>query len=245
MEGLEDFFVKPVEGHPDLFAFRHDFALEGKSADAATVTEQENGDLIIEGWAASFEGLDRQQENFVEGAFQRGIKSFLSGQSALCFHHKQDHGIGTVLGLDEVEGKGLWMKARVDFQPESSPLRYIYNAVKKGSYKGLSVGGFFKRALVGGRRMIADIDFTEISVTPVAMHPKTQFAVVAGKALTDDLTVPDGVGKPDVPEDEIRQEDFERLQWALQEIGSVIARLENRKKDEPTIDVVVGGDLAL
>jgi HK97 family phage prohead protease len=243
MDGFEDFFVKPVDGHADMFAFRHDFTIEGKSADQPTVTEQENGDLIIEGWAASFDGLDRQGENFVDGAFQRGIKAFLDGQAALCFHHKQDHGIGTVLDLNEVEGKGLWMKARVDFQPESSPLRYIYNAVKKGSYKGLSVGGFFKRALVGGRRMIADMDFTEISVTPVAMHPKTQFAVVAGKALSNDLKVPDNVSV-DVGKDEIRASDFERIQWALQEIDGVLKALENRNKKDDTPVVVVGGDLA-
>jgi HK97 family phage prohead protease len=232
MDGFEDFFVKPVDGHPDLFAFRHDFMVEGKALDGQaqpTVTVEENGDLIIEGWAASFDGLDRQGENFVDGAFQRGIKAFLDGQSALCFHHDQKAGIGTVLGLNEVPGEGLWMKARVDFQPENSPLRYIYNAVKKGSYKGLSVGGFFKRALVGGRRMIADMDFTEISVTPVAMHPRTKFAVVAGKALTADLTIPDGVGSVDVPEDEIRDEDFERLQWSLNELASVLARINQRE----------------
>jgi HK97 family phage prohead protease len=190
MDELLDFFVKPVEGHPDVLAFRHDFVLEGKALEdggtAPTVVEEENGDLIIEGWAASFEGLDRQGENFVPGAFQRGIKAFLDGQSALCFHHQNDKGIGSVLDLQE-KPEGLWMKARVDYQPESSPLRYIYNAVKKGSYKGLSVGGFFKRAIVKGRRMIADMDFTEISVTPVAMHRKTKFAVVAGKALTDGI----------------------------------------------------------
>jgi HK97 family phage prohead protease len=234
MDDLLDFLIKPVDGHPDVFAFRHDFILEGKALEdggtAPTVIEEENGDLIIEGWAASFEGLDRQGENFVPGAFQRGIKAFLEGQSALCFHHKNDMGIGSVLDLQE-KPEGLWMKARVDFQPEQSPLRHIYNAVKKGSYKGLSVGGFFKRAMVKGRKMIADMDFTEISVTPVAMHPKTKFAVVAGKALADDLTIPDGVEEPKLPEGEIRQEDFERLQWALAEIGNVIARLEKRKQD--------------
>jgi HK97 family phage prohead protease len=231
MDELLDFLVKPVEGHPDVLAFRHDFVLEGKALEdgtpAPTVTEDENGDLIIEGWAASFEGLDRQGENFVPGAFQRGIKAFLEGQSALCFHHQNDKGIGSVLSLDEKD-EGLWMKARVDFQPESSPLRYIYNAVKKGSYKGLSIGGFFKRAMVKGKRMIADMDFTEISVTPVAVHPNTKFAVVAGKALASDLEIPEGVTKPEVPEDEIRDEDFFRLQEALNLLGEVISRIDKR-----------------
>lgn len=214
--------VQPVEGAPDVFAFVHDFVLEGKALEdgstAPTVIEEENGDLIIEGWAASFEGLDRQGENFVSGAFQRGIKSFLEGQSALCFHHQNDKGIGSVLDLQE-KPEGLWMKARVDFQPESSPLRYIYNAVKKGSYKGLSVGGFFKRALVKGRQMIADMDFTEISVTPVAVHPKTKFAVVAGKALGSDQ---EPVETPTVP-------DTAELKTRLTELGEALDRLQNRK----------------
>jgi HK97 family phage prohead protease len=233
MDEFADFFVKPVEGKDDLFAFRHDFILSGKALDGEpqpTVTEQENGDLIIEGWAASFEGLDREGENFVPGAFQRGIKAFLEGQSALCFHHKNEQGIGTVLDLQE-KPNGLWMKARVDHQPESSPLRYIYNAVKKGSYKGLSVGGFFKRALVGGRKMIADIDFTEISVTPVAVHPKTKFAVVAGKALADDIKVPESVGGVALPDGEIREEDFNRLQEAVNTIGYVLDALEKRREE--------------
>jgi HK97 family phage prohead protease len=184
-----DMFLKPVKGHEDLFAFNYGFTVEGKSLEDTVVTETEEGDLLIEGWAADFTGMDREGENFAPGAFQRGIKSFLDGQAALCFHHQADKGIGTVLDLKE-EGKGLYMKARVDHQPESSPLRYIYNAVKKGSYKGLSVGGFFKRAM--GK--IADVDFTEISVTPVAVHPGTSFAVVAGKALETDVsetTVPE------------------------------------------------------
>jgi len=239
MEGFEEFFVKQVEDKPDYFAFRTDFVLEGKALDdgsvAPVVTEEENGDLIIEGLAASFEGLDRQGENFVPGAFQRGIKSFLGGQAALCFHHQYDKGLGSVLEMNEIP-EGLWMKARVDYQPEQSPLRHIYNAIKKGSYKGLSVGGFFKRGMVAGKRMIADMDFTEVSVTPVAVHPKTKFAVVAGKALASDLSIPDGVESPALPEGEIRAEDFERLQWSLNEIAAVLDRLEKRSSE--TTEVV-------
>ena len=237
MEGLEDFFIQPVADKPDLIAFRYDFLLEGKALDdggkAPTVTEEENGDLIIEGWAASFDGLDREGENFIPQAFQRGVKAFLEGQSALCFHHKHDKGIGTVLDM-QLKPEGLWTRARVDYQPESSPLRYIYNAVKKGSYKGLSLGGFFKRALVNGKRMIADADFTELSITPVAVHPKTKFAVVAGKALSSDLTAPDGVTLPESLEEDIRDEDFMRLQMALNELGDVLARVGKRESDTDT-----------
>jgi len=178
-----DLFVKPVDGHDDLVAFQYGFALEGKAAGDTFVTELDDGDLLIEGWAADFTGDDREGENFTDGAFTRGIKSFLTGQASLCFHHQNDKGIGRVLDLKEVEGKGLYMKARVDKQEPTSPLYYIYNAIKKGTYRGLSVGGFFKRKYVEGKRRIADMDFTEISVTPVPVHPGTGFSVVAGKAL--------------------------------------------------------------
>jgi phage head maturation protease len=224
MEGFEDFFIKPVEGHPDLFAFRHDFMLEGKALEdgskAPTVTEQENGDLIIEGWAASFEGLDREGENFTP-TIERGVKAFLEGQSALCVHHQADKGIGTVLNLD-IKPEGLWTRARVDFQPESSPLRYIYNAVKKGSYKGLSLGGFFKRALVKGRRMIVDADFTELSITPVAVHPKTRFAVVAGKALTSDIV--------EMDEPELSAEEIEKFAQALNKYQATLEQFTTQDK---------------
>lgn len=231
-------FVRPIDGKDDTFVFQYDFALDGKAlpdSPAQVVTELDNGDLIIEGYAAVFDGLDRQNENFMDGSFQRGIKSFLSQQASLNFHHKHDHGIGSVLDLREEEGKGLKMKARVDFQPESSPLRYIYNGIKKGTYKGLSVGGFFKRKLTEGGWRIADVDFTEISVTPVPVHPGTSFAVVAGKAL-EDLTLPK---KPKVDGD-IRAEDEGAILELVSMLDNIFTRIAERgkPKKQPTSGAV-------
>lgn len=195
MELPADLFVNPVKGDEDLFAFRFDFVPEGKAVEGgndSVVTEDENGDLIIEGYAAVFDGLDRQNENFAEGAFQQGIKSFLSGQSSLCFHHKHDKLLGRVLELEEEEGKGLRMKARVDGAIRNHPeLGTYYEQIKNGSLNALSVGGFFKRALTAAGRKIIGMDFTEISVTPVPVHPGTNFAVVAGKALDSGITEPE------------------------------------------------------
>lgn len=222
-----EYAIKPVEGHDDLFAFGFDFTLEGKALDdgstAQTVTEDSNGDLIIEGYAAVFDGLDRQGENFVEGAFERGIKAFLGNQAALCYQHKRDTVLGKVLDLREEKGKGLWMRARVDKQEPTSPWYHIYSGIKKGSINGLSVGGFFRRALVGGRRMIADMDFTEISTTGVPMHPGTNFAVVAGKALMSDVQVPDAPAL----EGEVREEDVRTINFLIDELNMTFDRIIN------------------
>lgn len=186
-----DMYVKSVPGDDDLVQFSYNFTLDGKALDdgafAPTVTEADNGDLIIAGYAAVWDGDDREGENFAPGAFQRGIKAFMKAQASLCFHHKHDHVLGKVLELEE-EGKGLRMKARVDGAIKNHPvLGTYYEQIKSGTLNGLSVGGFFKRAMIEGKRRIAGVDFTEISVTGVPTHTGPSFSVIAGKALTQSV----------------------------------------------------------
>lgn len=180
METPAEFFIKEVPGHEDLVAFQYDFTF-GEKALSDSITEQDNGDLIIEGYAAVFDGLDREGETFVPGAFERGCKAFVDNQAALCFHHKKDQVLGKVLELKET-AKGLWMKARVDGAIRNHPtLGTIYQQIKSGTLNGLSVGGFFGR--LGNR--IADVDMTEISITGVPIHTGPKFSVIGQKALMD------------------------------------------------------------
>lgn len=216
-------FLRPVPEHDDLFAF----TIGGKALTDESVTVAENGDLIIEGYAAVWEGEDREGENFVPGAFERASKAFLEAGGPLCFHHKRDHVLGQVTDLGE-DDKGLKMRARVDGAIQKHPvLGTLYEQVKKGTLKGLSVGGFFKRAMIEGKRRIADMDFTEISITGVPIHTGPSFAVVAGKALVDDLTA-EHVTIPDFPEDEIREDDFMWAQDALNSLDRIFSKLEKR-----------------
>ena len=219
-----DLFVKPVDGDADIHAFRYGFELDGKSLSDAIVQETEDGDLIIEGYAASFSGIDRHGENFSEGAFQEGIRSFLSGSASLCYHHRHGSVLGKVLDLQEEEGKGLKMTARVDGAVKNDPtLGTIYSQIKRGSISGLSVGGFFKRAMTPAGPRIVDVDFTEVSVTPVPVHPGTSFAVVAGKAL-EDLKI------PDVPaiDGDIREEDLFQIGYLVDDLTRVFDRISKR-----------------
>jgi HK97 family phage prohead protease len=220
-----DLLVSPVKGHDDLIQFQLDFTLAGKALEdgtaGQTLTVEDNGDLIIEGMAAVWEGDDRQGENFAPGAFQRGIKGFLEGQSALCYHHKHDKLLGKVLALEETD-EGLKMRARVDGAIKDDPsLKTIYAQIKSGSLNALSCGGFFKRAMVAGKQKITDMDFTEISVTPVPVHSRTSFGVIAGKALE---SAADPVDAPDVLSEEVPDDLIQRLTAVFAKFDSLGAK---------------------
>lgn len=173
---------------PDRIQFQHDFALSGKS-----LSTTENNDLIIEGWAASFAGIDRQNENFAPGAFARGVKAFLEGPATLAYHHDTKMVLGRVLDMKEIEGKGLWVKARVDGAIASHPvLGTIYSQIKNETLRSLSLGGFFRRAMTPNGPRIVHVDATELSITGVpALAVGTQFSVVGQKALESTYVEPD------------------------------------------------------
>lgn len=84
-----------------------------------------------------------------------------SNNSPLAWHHKPDVILGKVIKLEEHSGKGLWMEAVMTKQPESSPYYWIFEGVRRGVLRGLSVGGFFARE--GAKIVRAAL--TEISVT--------------------------------------------------------------------------------
>lgn len=131
--------------------------VEGK----ASVIELQSGDLLLRGIAANYE-YDLEDEAFAPGAFKAAISQFLgSGNSPLCFHHKADVVLGKVTKLEERPGVGLWMEAVLTKQPESSPHYWIYEGVKRGILRGLSVSGRFVRE---GNRIVRST-LAEISIT--------------------------------------------------------------------------------
>lgn len=224
----------------DRVPFAYDFVPEAKAvADAPQplVTVQDNGDLIVEGYAAVWEGEDREGENFAPGAFDRGIKAFLGGQASWCFHHKHDKLIGRFLEL-EPDGKGLRFKARASHKLAAHPeMGLIYQQIKDGDLRGMSVGGFFKRGIVDGKRRIVDCDITEISSTPVPVHPGTSLNVIGGKAL-EDLKVP----RPPKVEGDIRSDDVAQINFLVAELDRIFTRLKKRgdgPQKTPAGDVVL------
>lgn len=238
-----DPIVKPVAGHEDMREFVADV---GFVRDTKALSDDEyakyadkltDGDLLIAGWGANFE-MDREGESFMEGAFDRGLKNFLDGEATLAFHHKHDQVLGRVLDAERIEGKGVRIVARVDSQNEASPLRHIYEQVKKGSLNALSCGGFFKRKLTDEGWRISDVDLTEWSVTGVPVGKGCNFAVVAGKALVAEVVKSDKVtlDLPN-PADEIREEDLMWINDAIASLNRTLDRISCRRADNSTTAV--------
>lgn len=166
----------------ELSAVPFTFDLELKAAEGNVVEVLEDGDLLIEGWGATLD-VDREDEAFTDNAFTKGLKAFLSGSAPLCWHHKYDQVIGRVVEGEIVPGKGVWIKAIVDRQPETSPLYHAYQAIKRGRANGFSCGGVFKRIATAAGPRINHVDLLEWSATATPVGSTALFSVVAGKAL--------------------------------------------------------------
>jgi HK97 family phage prohead protease len=159
--------------------FTFDFAL-----DSNAVVELEGKSLRIEGYAAGF-NRDRENEAFERGVFDKGLEKYFQRNPILCYHHHTDQALGVVEEA-KLDGKGLFVKARLDDPEPGTPLADVYNKVKSGTIKGFSVGGIFKRKMTPHGPRIHSADVAEISVTPVPMEPGSLFAL-AGKAFGNDL----------------------------------------------------------
>lgn len=156
------------------------FITEGKALEAQ---ELQSGDLELSGYAVVWAGLDASGENFLRGALGKAIPGFLSGPASLAYHHQTGTVLGKVLSLEE-DDYGVKLRARVDRQEPGSPLLHLFTAVKRGTLKGLSLGGYFSRGGRGMGKMISDVlRISEVSITGVPQHPLTAAQAVEVKAM--------------------------------------------------------------
>ena len=180
-----------------------DFRLDTKA-----VIREEDGDLFIEGFASDFDE-DRDGEAFEPGAFDAGVKTFLEQNPVLLYHHDFGKALGQVETLEKRPG-GLWMRARID-KPAGGWASDVYEKIRKGTIRGLSVGGKFYRRMTEKGPRIFNVDLIEVSVTPTPANPRTLFAV-AGKSFA---------GQPDP----IAEADLKRISDALDRVDATFDRL--------------------
>lgn len=188
--------------------FQADSYLDAKSQ----ITEADDGTLTIEGMASNW-GVDDQDELFEPGAFKAGIEEFLTTNPVLLYHHDGGKALGRVTELYE-SPEGLHMKAEIDPPAAGSWAEDIVNKVKRGTIRGLSVRGKFRRRQgADGYNRIHHAGLREISVTPLPVNPKTIFAVAA-KAFAD---------SPDDP----TAEQIAGLQGAVNRLEGIFSSLED------------------
>lgn len=146
---------------------RRTFTLGGK---AFAATELRSGDLEISGHCVVWDGLDADGEGFIRGALREAIPDFLERSGALAWHHQPaTHPLGRVLEMKE-DDRGVFFRARVDHQDPGSPLRFLYDAIRRGTMRGTSVAGFFgRKATPLGQMIDRVLRLTEVSLTT---HPK-------------------------------------------------------------------------
>jgi HK97 family phage prohead protease len=202
-----------------------EFVLDTLLSEKAVQDPADNGDLMIEGYAADI-GIDRQGEFFEPQAFEASIQEFLDSNPVLLYHHHNDQQLGMVKAL-ESRPDGLWMKAVVPRPAETSPLLDVYEKMKRGMMRGLSVRGLFHRR--PGTSRIYKADLAEISVTPFPVNPRTLFAV-AQKAYPDEIVEP----KPKEPEPTaptLDEKAVASLETQVEEAGRVFEDLATLMSD--------------
>lgn len=149
---------------------------------AKAVSTEENGDLIIEGYAATWE-KDREGWRFEPQSFVSAAKAYVeNGGPLLIQHDPKLGGFGRVESAEVREG-GVWIRGRIPEPAASSPLRDWYQKVRDGIVTGLSVRGpSMIRKLNDGSYAARMKDWIETSITPTPMNTGGMLAV-AQKAL--------------------------------------------------------------
>lgn len=159
--------------------FELGFTLDGK----AVAAPASDGKLRIEGYAATL-GMDRKDEAFLPGVFEKGLDKYFKDNPVLLYHHNYDKALGVVEDV-KLDQKGLFVKAALDEPAPGSWAEDVYNKVKSGTIKGFSIGGIFKRKMTPQGPRVHEADFAEISVTPLPLEADSLFQL-AGKAFGDE-----------------------------------------------------------
>lgn len=141
------------------------FTLTGK---AIAASELASGDLEISGYCVVWNGLDAQGETFLRGALADAIPTFLERAGVLAWHHRPaDFPLGRVLDMRE-DKIGVWFRAVLDRPDIGAPTRWLYDAVKRGTMRGVSIGGFFGDRITAGpfgSAIHRVLRLTEVSLT--------------------------------------------------------------------------------
>lgn len=199
--------------------FEAGFTLDSK----ALVEQQDDGTVIIEGYASDFD-IDRQDEAFEPGAFDEGLKAFMASNPVILYHHKRDQPMGQITEA-RLDTKGLWVRGELDAPEPNTPAADIIRKVKSRTIRGFSVGGKFFRRMTDAGLRIFKTDLREISITPQPVNQRMLFEL-AGKAF-------DGMDDVDKPIETSNEIDWDALGARLDEVEAVFDAHEGKAGQHP------------
>jgi HK97 family phage prohead protease len=155
---------------PDEILFK-DCALELKVATG-------DGPGTLEGYAAVFGNVDRDNEVIVPGAFSRTLDDFKSS-GFLCNGHNWKEELGTIVDAKE-DDRGLFIVAEFYSTPDAQQVRQrLAEKQARGRRQGMSIGYRVKQASkVNGVRHLTDLDLMEVSVVTVPANPQARVSAV-------------------------------------------------------------------
>jgi HK97 family phage prohead protease len=143
------------------------------------VDNAENG--LVEGYAATFSGLDLHHDTIVPGAFADSIGEHRAAGTApaMLWNHRPAEPIGRWTAMGE-DARGLRVRGQINL--ETTRGREAYAHVKAGDVDGLSIGYQVppggQRHNRDGSRALTKIRLHEVSVASVPSDPRARLTSV-------------------------------------------------------------------
>jgi HK97 family phage major capsid protein/HK97 family phage prohead protease len=166
---------------PVVKALHWDVDFEQKGAEWS-VKELGNGTLVIEGYASTWD-KDRDGDEIMKSAFDESLPNYLRDNPVLLKDHDREKVMGLVTRA-QTDNVGLKIRAEVP-KPEPGEESWkftVYNDIKRGLRRALSIGGVFERGK-SAFKTIYKVNLYEISNIAVPSNPKSLFRVVDEKGV--------------------------------------------------------------
>lgn len=133
------------------------------------------GEGVIEGYGATFDGIDSYGDSIKAGAFAESIQR---AAPLMLWQHRQDSPIGRWTDLRE-DSRGLYVRGQINMATAAG--RDAYSHLREQDISGLSIG---YRIPPGGAesrgdvRLLKAIDLAEISVVSMPADPRARVTAV-------------------------------------------------------------------
>jgi uncharacterized protein len=152
--------------------------LEFKDCELELKASSDGGPGTLEGYAAVFGNVDRDNEVIVPGAFARSLEDF-KASGFLCNGHNWKEELGTIVDAKE-DDRGLFVVAEFFSTPDAQQVRSrLAEKQARGRRQGMSIGYRVKSAEKrNGVRYLEEIDVMEASVVTVPANPQARVSAI-------------------------------------------------------------------